>query len=145
MPTMKIPLVRLDPGLPIPSHAHPGDAGVDLYARCDVRLEPGERRMVPTGVAVAIPDGHVGLVAPRSGLAARLGISAVNAPGVIDAGFRGEIHAILVNLGAETVELGRGERIVQLVVVPVETQDFVEVEQLPDSVRGVGGFGSTGT
>ncbi len=145
MPAMKIPLARLDPELPVPSHAHPGDAGVDLYARCDVRLEPGERRMVPTGVAVAIPIGYVGLVAPRSGLALRHGIAAVNAPGVIDAGFRGEIHAILVNLGSEPVELARGERIVQLVVVPVEDQEFVEVDRLPDSARGAGGFGSTDT
>lgn len=145
MPAMKIPLVRLDPELPVPSHAHPGDAGVDLCARCDVRLEPGERRMVPTGVAVAIPDGYVGLVTPRSGLAVRHGIGAVNAPGVIDAGFRGEIHAILVNLGSEAVDLARGERIVQLVVVPAAEQEFVEVEELPGSVRGPGGFGSTGT
>ncbi len=100
--------------------------------------------MVPTGIAVAIPSGHVGLVAPRSGLAARHGIGVVNAPGVIDAGFRGEIHAILVNLGSEPVELARGERIVQLVVVPVAEQEFVEVGELPDSARGSGGFGSTG-
>jgi len=144
MPPMKIPLVRLDPELPLPSHSHPGDAGVDLRARCAVRLEPGERGMVPTGIAVAIPSGHVGLVAPRSGLAARHGIGVVNAPGVIDAGFRGEIHAILVNLGSEPVELARGERIVQLVVVPVAEQEFVEVGELPDSARGSGGFGSTG-
>ena len=142
---MKIPVVRLDPLLPLPGHARHGDAGVDLYARVGGRLEPGERAMVATGVAVAIPEGCVGLVAPRSGLAARHGISVVNGPGVIDAGFRGEIHVILVNLGDERWAYERGDRVGQLVVVAFAPQEWVEVDELPESHRGEGGFGSTGT
>jgi dUTP pyrophosphatase len=141
---MRVPLVRLDPGLPVPERAHPGDAGADLYAREPVLLAPGERATVATGVAVAIPEGYAGLVAPRSGLAARLGVGVVNAPGVVDAGYRGEVKVVLVNHGDEEVTLGRGERIAQLLVVPVSTVEFVEVEALPESARGDGGFGSTG-
>ena len=136
---------RLDPDLPLPSYAHPGDAGLDLVARIDVELTPGERAVVPTGVAVALPAGCVGLVHPRSGLAARHGLGVVNAPGTIDAGYRGEIAVILVNHDPrETVHLARGERIAQLVVQRVETVRVVEVDTLEDTSRGAGGFGSTG-
>ena len=135
---------RLDPGLPLPGRAHPGDAGVDLYAAEAVALAPGERATVGTGVAVAIPEGYAGLVAPRSGLAQRHGLSIVNAPGVVDAGYRGEIRVILVNHGSEVVTLARGDRVAQLLVVPVAGGDLLEVEELPSSERGEGGFGSTG-
>jgi len=141
---MQIPLKRLDGELPAPAHAHPGDGGVDLRAAAPARLEPGERARVPTGVAVAIPEGHAGLVVPRSGLANRHGIGVVNAPGLIDSGYRGEIAVILVNHGSESVEVERGDRIAQLVVIPVVDQEFVEVDELPPSARGEGGFGSTG-
>ena len=141
---MEIPLQRLDDGLPIPAHAHPGDGGVDLYARESVRLEAGQRAVVPTGIAVAIPDGFAGLVTPRSGLAARNGISVVNGPGLVDAGYRGEIKVVLVNLSSEAFAIDRGDRIAQFVVIPVTVQEFVPVEELPGSLRGSGGFGSTG-
>lgn len=142
--TMKIQVRRLDRELPLPGHAHPGDGGVDLYARQNVRLEPGERAPVPTGLAVAIPVGYAGLVLPRSGLADRHGLGVVNGPGLVDAGYRGEIRVLLINHGAKPVELSRGERIAQLVVVPVVDQELVEVDELPGSDRGAGGFGSTG-
>jgi dUTP pyrophosphatase len=142
---MQIPLKRLDNDLPMPRHAHGGDAGVDLYAREPVHLTPGAFATVPTGVAVAIPDGFVGLVAPRSGLAAKHGIGVVNAPGVVDSGYRGEIKVILINQGTSDVSFKRGDRIAQLVVTPVVVQDLVEVDELPESVRGEGGLGSTGS
>jgi dUTP pyrophosphatase len=142
---MEIPIVRLDTGLPLPSYAHPGDAGADLHTAVDAVLAPGERRLVPTGVALALPEGYVGLVHPRSGLAARHGLSIVNAPGTIDAGYRGEVQVCLVNLDrAEAVVLRRGDRIAQLVVQRVEHARFVEVGALPESARGAGGYGSTG-
>jgi len=140
-----VPLVRLDDGLPVPAHARPGDAGVDLSTSVDVVLAPGERRTVPTGVALALPPGYAGFVHPRSGLAARHGLTIVNAPGTIDAGYRGEIRVTLLNTDAEQdVVLARGDRIAQLVVQRVEQVRFVEVDELPESVRGHGGFGSTG-
>ena len=142
---MRIPLRRLDPGLPIPAHAHAGDGGVDLYAASNMSLVPGERSLAATGVAVAIPDGFAGFVTPRSGLAARSGLGIVNAPGLVDSGYRGEIKVILVNHGSETVEIRRGDRIAQLVVVAVEAQELVEVDELPPSRRGESGFGSTGS
>ena len=143
--TVQVRIVRLDPGLPLPAYAHPGDAGADLYAREDVTLLPGERRLVPTGIALALPDDHVALVHPRSGLAHRSGLSIVNAPGTIDAGYRGEVQVCLVNLDPATpIELRRGDRIAQLVVQRFETATFVEVDDLPDSARGAGGYGSTG-
>jgi len=142
---VRIPIQRLDDGLPVPAHAHPGDGGVDLYARDAVHLEPGERAAVATGIAIAIPVGFAGLVTPRSGLAARYGISVVNGPGLVDSGYRGEIKAVLVNLSTDPFEIERGDRIAQLVVVPVAVQDFVEVAELPGSSRGSGGFGSTGS
>jgi len=143
LPT-QISFLKLDSELPTPSHAHPGDGGVDLYARENVQLEPGSWTMVPTGIAVAIPDGYAGMVVPRSGLAARLGVGVVNGPGMVDAGYRGEIKVILINHSFEPLELRRGERVAQLVVVPVVEQEFVEVDELPESARGKGGFGSTG-
>jgi dUTP pyrophosphatase len=137
---------QLDADLPLPRYAHPGDAGLDLFARETVTLDAGERAVVPTGVAVAIPTGHVGLVHPRSGLAARHGVTLVNAPGTIDAGYRGEIKVILVNTDRRSaVTLARGDRIAQLVIQRVETVEVVAVEELPAAARGSGGFGSTGT
>lgn len=136
---------RLDAGLPLPRYAHPGDAGLDLLARVDVSLQPGERAVVPTGIAVALPPGTVGLVHPRSGLAARHGLSLVNAPGTIDEGYRGEVQVIVVNLDrSEPAVLRRGDRIAQLVVQQVERPAIVEADDLPESRRGIGGFGSTG-
>jgi dUTP pyrophosphatase len=142
---VQVTIVRLDPDLPLPTYAHPGDAGADLVAREDVTLRPGERRLVPTGIALALPEGYVALVHPRSGLAHRSGLSIVNAPGTIDAGYRGEVQVCLVNLDPATpIELRRGDRIAQLVIQRFETATFVEVEALPDSSRGAGGYGSTG-
>lgn len=142
--SLEISFQRLDPELPPPQQAHEGDAAVDLAAREAITLEPGERAMVPTGIAVAIPSGYGGLVIPRSGLAARHGISVVNGPGLIDSGFRGEVNVIVVNLGSEAYRFERGDRIAQLMIVPAITPQLVEVEVLPVSSRGVGGFGSTG-
>lgn len=136
---------RLDPGLPLPEYAHPGDAGADLVAAADVELGPGERAVVRTGVAVALPDGYAAFVHPRSGLAHRLGVGIVNAPGTVDAGYRGEVTVLLVNHDPrQTVRLSRGDRIAQLVVQRVERARFHEVGLLPGSARGEGGFGSTG-
>lgn len=143
--SVEIPLLRLDRDLPLPAYAHPGDAGADLCTAVDVTIAPGERVMVPTGIALALPDGYVGLVHPRSGLAARHGLSIVNAPGTIDAGYRGEIKVMLINLDqSEPVSLRRGDRIAQLVVQRFERGAFVEVAELPESSRGDGGYGSTG-
>ncbi|WP_017588541.1 dUTP diphosphatase [Nocardiopsis ganjiahuensis] len=142
---LPITVRRLDPGLPLPEYAHPGDAGADLYAATDVHLEPGERATVPTGLAIALPDGYAAFVHPRSGLAARHGVTIVNAPGTVDAGYRGEIRVTLLNTDTGTpVKLARGDRIAQLVIQRVERAVFVEADTLPDSVRGAGGFGSTG-
>ena len=142
---VEILISRLDPEVPLPSYAHPGDAGADLTTTVDVHLAPGERALVPTGVSIALPEGYVALVHPRSGLAARFGVSIVNAPGTVDAGYRGEIKVMLINLDPrEPVALGRGDRIAQLVVQQVERARFVEVDSLPASVRGAGGYGSTG-
>jgi len=136
---------RLDPGLPLPQRAHPGDAGADLFAAVDVELGPGQRAVVPTGVAIALPDGYAAFVHPRSGLAARYGVTIVNAPGTVDAGYRGEIRVTLLNTDAGApVRLRRGDRIAQLVVQRVERAVFHEVERLPGSARGLDGFGSTG-
>jgi dUTP pyrophosphatase len=129
----------------LPAYARPGDAGLDLYAREPVTLAPGARAIVGTGIAIALPPGYAGFVVPRSGLALRHGVSLVNTPGVVDAGYRGEVRVILVNHDPVTpVTLARGDRIAQLVVQQVEQVDLVEVETLPDSSRGSGGFGSTG-
>ncbi|WP_148612896.1 dUTP diphosphatase [Nocardioides rubriscoriae] len=145
MPDLEIQVVRLDPDLPLPAYAHPGDAGADLLTTVDVTLAPGERALVPTGVAIALPDGFVALVHPRSGLAARHGLSIVNTPGTVDAGYRGEIKVLLVNHDRhEPIELRRGDRVAQLVVQRFERAAFVEVDRLPASARGSGGYGSTG-
>lgn len=136
---------RLDERVAMPTYSHPGDAGADLATTVDLALAPGERAVVPTGISLALPDGYVGLVHPRSGLAARCGLSIVNAPGTIDAGYRGEVKVALVNLDpAEPIVLRRGDRIAQLLVQRVEHARFVEVERLPGSARGAGGHGSTG-
>jgi dUTP pyrophosphatase len=140
-----IPIRRLDPELPLPAYAHPGDAGADLVAAEEAELAPGARRAVRTGIAVAIPQGYVGLVHPRSGLAARLGVTVLNAPGTVDAGYRGEILVILVNHDpVATVKISRGDRIAQLVVQRVERAEFRVVDELDDTARGAGGHGSTG-
>jgi dUTP pyrophosphatase len=142
---VEILIKRLDPGLPLPARAHPGDAGTDLFAAQDVELAPGQRALVPTGVAIALPDGYAAFVHPRSGLAARHGITLVNAPGTVDAGYRGEIRVTLLNTDTERpVRLQRGDRIAQLVVQRVAYPVFHEVETLPGSARGEDGFGSTG-
>lgn len=140
-----VPLLRLDADLPVPGYAHEGDAGADLRTSVDVTLQPGERATVPTGVAVALPPGYAGFVHPRSGLAARHGVTVVNAPGTVDAGYRGEIRVTLLNTdGREPVVLRRGDRVAQLVVQRVERVVFVQVDELPESARGTGGHGSTG-
>ncbi len=142
---LEIPLRRLDPGLPTPSYAHPGDAGADLVTAVDLTVAPGERVLAPTGVALALPEGYVALVHPRSGLALRHGLSVVNTPGTIDAGYRGEIKVLLINHDRhESVTLRRGDRVAQLVLQRVEHARFVEVAELPHSERGAGGYGSTG-
>jgi dUTP pyrophosphatase len=142
---VEVQLMQLDPGLPPPSYAHPGDAGADLRAAEDVELGPGERALVGTGVAIALPAGYAGFVHPRSGLASRFGVSIVNAPGTVDAGYRGEIKVNLVNLDSgATVRLRRGDRIAQLIVQRVERAVFRTVAELPGSERGAGGHGSTG-
>jgi dUTP pyrophosphatase len=136
---------RLAPGVAVPVPAHPGDAGVDLVTTESVELAPGARATVGTGIAVALPDGHAAFVLPRSGLAARHGLTIVNAPGTVDAGYRGEIRVTLLNTDADTaLRLSPGDRIAQLVVLPVPRIRFVEVDRLPGSARGTAGFGSTG-
>jgi dUTP pyrophosphatase len=142
-----VPLLvqRLDPDLPLPAYAHPGDAGADLVSRIDVALAPGARANVPTGIAIALADGYAAFVHPRSGLAARLGVTILNGPGTIDAGYRGEIKVTLINTDpSEEVLIRRGDRIAQLVVQRVERPHMVEVDRLPGSARGEGGHGSTG-
>jgi dUTP pyrophosphatase len=142
---VEVALRRLDPDLPAPAYSHDGDAGADLVTAVDLTLAPGERAVVPTGTAIALPLGYAAFVHPRSGLAARCGMALVNAPGTIDAGYRGEIQVIVVNLDPVTpIRLQRGDRIAQLVIQRVERAHFVEVDELPESVRGEGGFGSTG-
>ena len=143
---MDLPFQRLDPKATLPERAHPGDAGLDLRSVIDIEIAPGKRAMVPTGLAVAIPDGHAGLVLPRSGLASRLGLTLANAPGLIDAGYRGEVICAVVNLDrSQAVKIARGDRIAQLVIVAVPEVRSVVVDELPPSTRGEGGFGSTGT
>jgi len=142
---IRVGVKRLDPAVPLPTYAREGDAGLDLHAAHDVTLPPGGRALVGTGLAVAIPPGHAGFVLPRSGLALSRGVTILNAPGLIDAGYRGELKVLLVNHDAETtVTLRRGERVAQLVVQRVERAEPVPVDELPASERGAGGFGSTG-
>jgi dUTP pyrophosphatase len=142
---MTLRVLRLDPRARLPTRAHPGDAGLDLYALEAASLEPGQRASVGTGIAVEIPPGQAGLVLPRSGLSARHGISLVNAPGLIDTGYRGELRVLLLNTDPQArFVLAAGDRIAQLVLVRVEALDPVEVDALDDTVRGAGGFGSSG-
>ncbi|MGH8949968.1 MAG: dUTP diphosphatase [Acidimicrobiia bacterium] len=144
-PDVQASFKRLDPEVEIPTRSHIGDAAVDLQARYDITLEPGERAAVPTGIAVAIPEGFAGLVLPRSGHARRHGVGVVNGPGLIDSGYRGEVSVLLINHGTEPVRFARGERIAQLAVVPVPAVEWVEVVELDETARGTGGFGSTGS
>lgn len=143
--SVRVELQRLDPGLPLPRYAREGDAGADLPTAVDLVLEPGERRLVPTGLAIALPPGWVGLVHPRSGLAARWGLTIVNAPGTIDAGYRGEIKVCLLNTDRATpIRLRRGDFVAQLVIQRVGFADFVEVAGLAPTERGADGHGSSG-
>ena len=145
MQTIKVPVKRLDDTLEMPAYAYVGDAGLDLRAAEDAVLQPFERKMVSCGIAIAIPEGYAGFVLPRSGLAAKHGISIVNAPGLIDSNYRGELKAILVNLDAhEPFEIKHGDRIAQLVIMAVPAVELSEADELDDTVRGAGGFGSSG-
>ena len=140
---LKVQFVR--EGIPVPSYAHPGDAGLDLYAAEEVTLKPFERALVPTGIKVAIPEGYAGFVQPKSGLALKHGLSIVNTPGLIDAGYRGEVGVILINLDpGETITIAKGQKIAQLVIQRVENVTVSVVDELDDTTRGEGGFGSTG-
>jgi dUTP pyrophosphatase len=142
---VQLPIKRLDPDLPLPSYAHPGDAGLDLFSAVDCVIAPGERLLIPTGIAVAIPEAHAGFVQPRSGRALRDGLSFANTPGLIDAHYRGEIKVIAVNLDAHTaITVARGDKIAQLVIQRVEHAELQEVDELDTTQRGEGGFGSTG-
>jgi dUTP pyrophosphatase len=142
---MELEVTRLSEGATLPTRAHPGDAGLDLCAAENLHLGPGERGAVGTGIAVAIPEGHAGLVLPRSGLAARHGIALVNAPGLIDSGYRGELRILLLNTDrAESFDVSPGDRIAQLVIAPVAEAEVVEVAELGETARGAGGFGSSG-
>jgi dUTP pyrophosphatase len=145
MSDLQVLIKRLDPGVPLPKYSKGGDAGADIVTRVDLTLEPGERTLAPTGIAIALPNGYAAFAHPRSGLAIKHGVSMVNTPGTIDAGFRGELQVILINLDPrESISFKRGDRIAQLVFQKVEHADFVEVEELPGSGRSDGGFGSTG-
>lgn len=145
MSNFQVLIKRLDLDLPLPKYSKGGDAGADIVSRIDITLQPGERALVPTGIALALPDGYVALVHPRSGLAIKHGVTMVNAPGTVDAGFRGELQCILINHDSrESVSFKRGDRIAQLVFQKVERAEFVEVDVLPGSGRGEDGFGSTG-
>lgn len=142
---MKVLITKLDPELPTPSYAKPGDAGADVYSRIDCEIKPGERVLIPTGIAIAMPDGYAAFAHPRSGLAIKYGVGIVNAPGTIDSGYRGELQMILINHDPkESFFVKRGDRIAQLVFQKVERAEFIEVVELPGSNRGNGGFGSTG-
>ena len=142
---LRVLVQRLDPDVPLPAYALPGDAGADIVTATDITLQPGERAVLPTGIAIAVPDGFAAFVHPRSGLAARAGLGLVNAPGTIDSGYRGEIKVIVINHDpVQPLHLARGERVAQLVVQRVEHVEFLEVAELPESERGSGGHGSTG-
>ena len=142
---MKVLIKRLDPALPLPSYAKPGDAGADIYSRIDVELNPGERKLIPTGIAIALPPGFAAFVHPRSGRAIKEGLGMVNAPGTVDAAYRGELQVILINHDSQnSIRIKRGERIAQLVIQKVEHAEFIELVELPGSSRGASGFGSTG-
>ena len=143
--SVKVLIKRLDPGVPLPIYAKGGDAGADIVSAVDITLAPGERALVPTGISIALPDGYVALVHPRSGLAIKHGVTMVNAPGTVDAGYRGELKLILINHDrSESISFKRGDRVAQLVIQQVERAEFIEVQELPGSGRGTDGFGSTG-
>ena len=144
MQPVQLLIQRLDSDLPLPAHELPGDAGLDVYARLTIELAPGERALIPTGIAIALPAGYVGLIHPRSGLAARHGFTLVNSPGTIDSGYRGEISVVGLNTGTDSLTIVRGDRIAQLVVMELPRVLIEEVQTLPGSVRSAGGFGSTG-
>ena len=145
MSDLQVLIKRLDPGVPLPKYSKGGDAGADIVTRIDLTLNPGERALAPTGIAIALPNGYAAFAHPRSGLAIKHGVSMVNTPGTIDAGFRGELQVILINLDPrQSISFKRGDRIAQLVFQKVEHADFVEVQELPGSGRSDGGFGSTG-
>ena len=145
MSNVQVLITRLDPSIPLPNYAKGGDAGADIVSRIDITLQPGERALVPTGISIALPDGYVALVHPRSGLAIKHGVTMVNAPGTVDAGYRGELQCIMINHDPlEAITFHKGDRIAQLVIQKVERAEFIEVENLPGSGRGSGGFGSTG-
>ena len=142
---MKVLITQLDTGLPMPKYAKPGDAGADIYSSIDITIEPGKRALVPTGIAIALSDGYAAFVHPRSGLAVKYGVGLVNAPGTVDAGYRGEISVIVINHDQSgSFEIKRGDRIAQLVFQRVERAEFVAVEELPGSNRSGSGFGSSG-
>ena len=146
MSEVKVLITRLDSTLPLPRYAKVGDAGADLTSAIDFTLAPGQRQLVPTGIAIALPHGFVAMVHPRSGLAIKNGVTLVNAPGTIDAGYRGEISCIVINLDPkDEVSFKKGDRIAQLVIQKVEWAEFIEVTELPESERGSAGFGSTGS
>ena len=143
--TLKVLITRLDESVPVPRYAKPGDAGADICTRIDFTIEPGERFLAPTGLSIALPDGYAAFVHPRSGLAIKHGVSMVNTPGTVDAGYRGELQIILINHDLrEPISFKKGDRIAQLVIQKVERAEFIEVETLPGTDRGSGGFGSTG-
>ena len=145
MTQIEVLITRLDESIPLPSYAKGGDAGADITSRIDITLAPGERGLVPTGIAIALPDGYAAFVHPRSGLAIKHGVSLVNAPGTVDAGYRGELQCILINHDPkESITFAKGDRIAQLIIQKVERATFIEVANLPGSGRGTGGFGSTG-
>ena len=146
MARLEVLITRIDPSVPLPTYAKSGDAGADLTTTIDFTLAPGERQLVPTGISIALPNGYVALIHPRSGLAIKHGITLVNAPGTVDAGYRGEIACILINLDSTaSISFKKGDRIAQLVIQQVEHAEFIEVSQLPGSGRGLEGFGSTGS
>jgi dUTP pyrophosphatase len=145
MKNLQVLITRLDETIPLPTYAKGGDAGADIVSRVDITLKPGERALVPTGISIALPDGYAAFVHPRSGLAIKHGVTMVNAPGTVDAGFRGELQCIMINHDPlESITFKKGDRIAQLVIQKVERAEFVEVQELPGSGRGTGGFGSTG-
>ena len=145
MKNLQVLITRLDESIPLPTYAKGGDAGADIVSRVDITIMPGERALVPTGISIALPDGYAAFVHPRSGLAIKHGVTMVNAPGTVDAGFRGELQCIMINHDLlESITFKKGDRIAQLVIQKVERAEFVEVKDLPGSGRGTGGFGSTG-
>jgi dUTP pyrophosphatase len=145
MADLQVLITRLDPSVPMPSYAKPGDAGADLATRVDITLAPGERALVPTGISIALPNGYAAFVHPRSGLAIKHGVSMVNTPGTVDAAYRGELQVILINHDrTQPISFKKGDRVAQLVIQKVERANFVEVQSLPGTDRGTGGFGSSG-